>query len=517
MGLIKGSNAFARGFALTAPLMAVLAVGCAADDDEQRVSELGVPRGEGPAIELQRFGLTTTGGLAADSYVRSGTYANTNYGSATTVQNDGDDAGIVFHGYLRFAVGNVGAISNVKLRFYVTNASAGPYYVRRVANNTWTESGITWNNKPAPDATNIATITSASANTWKEVDITSLVTAPNATYSLAIIPGTTDGMDFSSRNATSNQPQIVITSAGTGTTTPVPAQANTKIAFVGDTADGANWTGVLNLVLAEGAQAVVVAGDMTYDADPNGWWSATEGKVGQTYPVFLARGNHDDSSWSGFLPEASNHLGGATRIAGAHDANYLTVFKGVSLVAIKKGDTAARVNDRFSGRAEISKICYWHQNQNKLQVGGKGDEMGYDVYEACKNQGAIIINGHEHTYHRTKTLSSFTNQTISSSCATGSSLCVGPGRSWLAVVGTGGTGLRDQVRCAPTASSAPYASLNTTDASCPIWASIYTSNQGAQFGALFLTFHVDGNPKKGTGYFKNVSGQVIDSFTFYVD
>jgi hypothetical protein len=74
-----------------------------------------------------------------------------------------------------------------------------------------------------------------------------------------------------------------------------------------------------------------------------------------------------------------------------------------------------------------------------------------------------------------------------------------------------------QIRCAPTAATAPYPSLNTSDPSCPIWASIYTTNQGANFGAQFITFNVDGDPKKACGYFKSVSGTVVDSFTVFAD
>jgi predicted phosphodiesterase len=306
--------------------------------------------------------------------------------------------------------------------------------------------------------------------------------------------------------------QGLLAAAGT-----VPTDPNLKIAFVGDTADGNNWKSVLTLVQNEGAAAVMVAGDMTYDADPAGWWTATESKVGQTWPVFLARGNHDDSSWSGFLGEAANHLGGATRTNGPHNAAYKTVYRGLTLINIKKGDTATTINNLVGSDNHIWKVCGWHQNQNKMQVGGKGDEMGWGVYEACRQQGAIIITGHEHTYHRTKTMTSTTNQTIDSSCATGNHLCVGPNRTFVTVVGTGGTGLRSQVRCTPTSSTAPFPSLNTSDPSCPIWASIYTTNQGAKFGALFITFNVDGNQKKAHAYFKNISGTTIDTYDIFAD
>jgi hypothetical protein len=200
---------------------------------------------------------------------------------------------------------------------------------------------------------------------------------------------------------------------------PSPAAAvatdpNLKIAFVGDTADGSRWGSVANLIKNEGAHAVMVAGDMTYDADPPGWWSRTEGAFGTTFPVFLARGNHDDSSWSGFLGKAQNHLGGATRTTGRHNALYKTVFKGLTIVNIKKGDTASDVNNTFGSDTATWKVCGWHQNQNKMQVGGKGDEMGWAVYEACRQQGAIIITGHEHTYHRTKTMTNTQTQAIDS-------------------------------------------------------------------------------------------------------
>ena len=63
----------------------------------------------------------------------------------------------------------------------------------------------------------------------------------------------------------------------------------------------------------------------------------------------------------------------------------------------------------------------------------------------------------------------------------------------------------------------PFPSLNTSDPSCPIWASIYTTNQGANFGAQFVTFNVDGNPKKARSYFKTISGTTIDNFVIFAD
>lgn len=305
---------------------------------------------------------------------------------------------------------------------------------------------------------------------------------------------------------------------GSGGSATVPTEANLKIAFAGDTADGTNWGRVLQLALDERADAIVVPGDMTYDADPAGWWRRTESVVGQSFPVFLARGNHDeDSSWKGFLTEANNHLGGATRTAGPHNAAYKTVFKGLALATIKKGDTGRTINALLSGDDHIWRVCTWHENQNKMQVGSKRDEMGWEVYEACREHGAIIITGHEHSYERTKTLSDIDTQTIDSTCSSGNRLCVGPGRTFVSVTGMGGIGIRDQDRCGPTARVAPYPSLNTKDPSCPIWAAIFTRDQGADFGAQFIEFNIDGDPKKARGYFKTIKGVTLDPITIFHD
>jgi acid phosphatase type 7 len=146
------------------------------------------------------------------------------------------------------------------------------YAVKKVSSDSWGETTITWNNKPAPDAASVTTFSSATNGTWLEIDITSIAQA-NSTVSLAIVPNSTstDGVDFSSRNAGSNQPQVVIDAGGTTTTagaggagatggtggtgggSTVPTDPNLKIAFVGDTADGTNWGNVLSLIQAEGA------------------------------------------------------------------------------------------------------------------------------------------------------------------------------------------------------------------------------------------------------------------------
>jgi hypothetical protein len=292
----------------------------------------------------------------------------------------------------------------------------------------------------------------------------------------------------------------------------VATDANLKVAFVGDTSDGSAWASVAKLIKGEGAAAVFVAGDMTYHDNPSGWWTATENVLGTRFPVFLARGNHDDATWEDFLPKAAEHRGDAVVTEGPHDAAYKQVFYGLSVATIKKGDGADVIRSFLASDPHIWRVCLWHQNQKAMQLGDKSDEMGWEPYEACREAGAFIITGHEHSYSRTKTLTNTQTQSVDPTCATGDKLCLSPGRTFVNVVGLGGTGVRGQSRCTPSATAAPFPSLNTTDASCPMWAACYTSAQDAEFGAQFYTFNVGGNPRRATGYFKTITGKVIDQF-----
>jgi len=278
--------------------------------------------------------------------------------------------------------------------------------------------------------------------------------------------------------------------------------------MVGDTDHGSNYHQVLELVKADGAQALLVNGDMTYSSNPTAFWDMTDSVLGADFPVFIARGNHDDDRWPQFQPRALTHLGGAERVAGAHDSNYKTVFQGLSIVAIRKGDTADKISSLLKDDPHAWKICQWHQNQKTMQVGGKSDEMGWGVYEAWRQAGAIIQTGHEHSYERTRTLIDTSTQTVDPSCNSATDLCVGPGRTFVTVTGLGGSSVRPQLLCLP--STFPYGCKGE-------WGVIYTSNQGATYGVQFMTFNVNGSPKKAKGYFKDLNGVTADQFTVTYD
>jgi hypothetical protein len=486
----------------------------------------------------------------------------TNYGSETTLYADGDDgSGVDLATLIQWGVSGIPAgsvVQSASITLRISNSTANTYNVYGLV-RPWSESQATWQNATTSTAWATAGAMAASDRGAVVGTITgstgtrtvalngagiSLVQSwvdggTNAGISIASATNT-DGLDVRSSEYTtaSYRPKLTITylppdsGSGTGGTSgtggastggmtggtstggttggsagEVSTDPNLKIAFVGDTDTGSSFTSVLNLIKDEGASAIVVEGDMSYSANPSAWWTAFESVMGSSFPVFISRGNHDDSSWSSYLTKAANHLGGATRVAGAHDANYKTTYKGLVIATIKKGDSGSNITPFLSGDNHIWKICNWHQNQAAMQIGGKGDEMGWDVYETCRAQGAIIQTGHEHSYERTKTLTNFASQTVDSSCNGASSLCVGPGRTFSSVVGLGGNSVRDQSRCLP--STYPYGCNGE-------WAFIYTNQQSATHGAQFITFNA-GSAKVATGYFKNINGQTVDTFTITHD
>jgi hypothetical protein len=506
-----------------------------------------------------------------DATIKQGS-SGTNFGSATTCEADGDDgSGVDKSCLLRWTLTGIPAGSTVQsaiITFRVVDSSGHTYNIHAL-NRSWTESQTTWVNAAtsSPWATAgamgasdrgalVGTITGSTGTRTATLNADGIALVQSwvngGTNAGVIVAHTsnTNGLDFASNEATTvaNRPMLTVTylppddggvggaggggaggtggagagaggtatggtgTGGTGTGGTggqVTTDPNLKIGFIGDTSTGTNFRNVLTLVENEGAAALVVEGDMSYSANPTAWWNDVDAVLGTSFPVFISRGNHDDSSWSGYLPRAIDHLGGATRIAGLNDAHYKTIFRGLVIATISKGDNATHINSLLSGDNHIWKVCNWHQNQAAMQVGGKGDEMGWAVYEACRQQGAIIQTGHEHSYSRTKTLTNMTLQVVDSTCSNPNVLCVGPGRTFANVVGLGGNSVRNQQRCAPF--TYPYGCNGE-------WAFINTSDQtGTTFGAQFIVFNAGGSPKAATGYFKNINGVTRETFSITHD
>ena len=181
-----------------------------------------------PASALYRQTSVTLNPVA-DTYVRSGTGASTNFGTATTMtcrrQTTGSQDRQI---YLRFDVSSFSAnIGSAKLRLYGnlnnSNASNVSVDVRDVTNTTWGETTITYNNKPAPASAISATkIILNTTPQWYEWDLTAyLIAKKNAGATLISLNLQTTNVVsnqavFNTKENTSNKPELAVTFAFNG-------------------------------------------------------------------------------------------------------------------------------------------------------------------------------------------------------------------------------------------------------------------------------------------------------------
>ena len=292
---------------------------------------------------------------------------------------------------------------------------------------------------------------------------------------------------------------------------PVPERPKDLIvAFIGDQGSGPGARAVLELIKGEGSEIVLHQGDFDYRDDPEAWDDLITDVLGADFPYFASIGNHDRKRFfgpGGYQEKLLQRLERIPRarctgdlgvLSACRYGNLFIVLSGIGTVPKRPNDPhhIAYIGEQLSQSRAPWKICSWHKNQRAMQVGKKKNEVGWKAYETCRQAGAIIATGHEHSYSRTHLMDNFESKSVLS---TSSTLHIGPGRSFAFVSGLGGLNIRRQRRGGPW------------------WAAIHSKSQGAKHGALFCIF--DGGPasKRARCYFKTIDGRVVDRFTIIND
>jgi hypothetical protein len=187
---------------------------------------------------------------------------------------------------------------------FVSNNSTDVQNVKNVADDTWNEGTINYNNKP-PMGSLISTFTVGAVNTWTEVNVTSAVAASTGSIlSIGIdnTSGGSNGYAFNSDEAASNRVELVI-SWGTIPSTPTPSPGPTpppggafSFGAVGDFGQNSNTTSVLNAFVSSGTTFAIALGDFSYVPGNSEvpWCNFVKASVGQNYPFELLAGNHED-------------------------------------------------------------------------------------------------------------------------------------------------------------------------------------------------------------------------------
>jgi hypothetical protein len=174
--------------------------------------------------------------------------------------------------YVKFDVSGLnGAPLRAVLRLWVETTGTTSYKVYQVTDNSWTETGVTFDNKPAFGGL-LATSGATTADTWMDLDVTAAV-GGNGLVTLDFASGTA-GKNFGAREDTAHAPLLLLTEQP-------PTNGDPVIVAAGDIAcspTDANYNGGLgiatachesatsDLILSLSPVAVLTLGDNQYNS-----------------------------------------------------------------------------------------------------------------------------------------------------------------------------------------------------------------------------------------------------------
>ncbi|HEX8000312.1 MAG TPA: DNRLRE domain-containing protein [Pyrinomonadaceae bacterium] len=236
---------------------------------------------------VSQTGLSPT----ADAYVKDGSTATTNFGTALELQSQlSSTAGSNRESYLKFDLTTTTGITKAKVRLYgrLSDATGNnvPVAVYSVASTTWIESGtssINWNTKPVAATTPLAstTITDNIAR-WYEWDVTSYVQAEKIagrsvmSFAVKNTSNSSPYTTFNSREANSNRPQLLLQTTqprnallvvGSTTLNTGDNAIKTRLQNLGYTvtakAAGSTTSTAINTIDADGKALVVISSTVT--------------------------------------------------------------------------------------------------------------------------------------------------------------------------------------------------------------------------------------------------------------
>jgi len=306
---------------------------------------------------------------------------------------------------------------------------------------------------------------------------------------------------------------------------------NLKVAFVGDM-DTEKVEQVYGLIRDEGdVSAVVLNGDLDYAQEHQAWRQRFERFLGDT-PFYVTVGNHDTWTWRDYQEQTREHylISNTTECRGTIGVREACMHKGLGLLLSGVGSSCGGLQQehtpffemtlqRFVEKNVTWRICIFHMNQRRLQLGNKKDSVGWDKYQACLKHGAMIITSHEHQYGRTHELDRVSEEDIhvSHQVPTGSdsshAIRVGRGRSFVVLTGIGGRSVRSpsQARISDGFWAANWG--NDWDGTVQEIRSIDVNEAPAPtHGAFFCSFHVLGDPRLAHCYMKDILGRLADEF-----
>lgn len=164
------------------------------------------------------------------------------------------------------------------------------------------------------------------------------------------------------------------------------------------------------------------------------------------------------------------------------------------------------------------KICHFHHPYVDYRVEmPRTDTVDEAEYEACREQGAMIVTAHDHIYARTKLMSNYAKNTVAHPESSDDAFILIPGTSFSVISGasihsksyTLGLGGKSTVKLSPELVKNPW------------WVSIWpgdgVATRNSEVGALICSVPTKPNYGIVDCKFESGKGEIVDRFSFTTD
>jgi peptidoglycan/xylan/chitin deacetylase (PgdA/CDA1 family) len=167
-----------------------------------------------PQVEAATISLSPT----ADAEVRSDS-PNTNYGKANTMHVVNSPIRNIYYKFDLTPLAGKN-ISQAKMNVQITNTSANTIQIKSVSSINWAENTITYTNRPSISSIVLNTLNPAKTGTYS-IDLTSFIASNSGkVVSFAFVSNGTDSVSINSKEASTGNPVLSITTSTTTAITP---------------------------------------------------------------------------------------------------------------------------------------------------------------------------------------------------------------------------------------------------------------------------------------------------------
>jgi acid phosphatase type 7 len=346
--------------------------------------------------------------------------------SETLLVDDDHGNGTDYWSYLRFDIGSPpGEIDGARLRLYVVDQSSRRPTVA-LASNSWSETTIAWENRPAPTGAVIRPAGDAPTGAWIDLDVSQLVPS-SGQFTLVLRLDSTNGVDMSSRSG-DHPPELVLDVGGSPTSTSPPPtgppSSDPRIAAVGDiacdpssgsfnggvgTATSCHQMAVSQLVVDGGYAAFLGLGDLQYESGTyDDFMASYHPSFGRVKSISRpVPGNHEYQTGgaAGYYQYFGASAGDPAKGYYSYDVgewHIVALNSNCDVVSCAAGSVQERwLRADLAANPARCTLVYWHHPL--FSSGGEhGNNPGMAaLYQAADDGGVdVALAGHDHHYER---------------------------------------------------------------------------------------------------------------------